>query len=402
MSTHYLYAVCDTSLFIGSSRPMQAGEVHHSESLFPPPPSTFQGAMRASLYRSLQDDGHSMAETLARVGPPHRMAEGWEIDGPWVAAVTRQVGPERLEPWATAPLCCQFDEESKTWTLRQVTPRPKDLLLDPDAPELLVQGAEPEGARWIPAGALYDLLSTGQAKCAGTTEPPFARWESRSGLALKQDERTAEDGMLYFQRRIRMGATADHCRAGFAAWVSAPDGTNGADGLRRIRAQPLLLGRRNRPLSFDADPPDILQAWQHLQAGEHLRRLPESRLPDGMEAWLVLASPVALDQPTLGSPARPCLPWTGKVQITVRSAVVGRTTRLGGVSLAGEHGVTPRAVRTTLQPGASWRIRLVGGGPEDRRQALARLHHRCTLGDENSRTFGFGRTWISLLPEDLR
>lgn len=409
MRSHTLFAVCDESLFFGSARPIQAGEAHHAEGLFPPPPSTFQGAVRASLYRSLKAQGLTQAAILERVGPPQRLPEGWALDGPWAAAVEVEDGAERLVPWVPLPLCAvdstrrnrdpkegvpQGRSSHSTWSLRSRAAWPEGLVVDDDAPPELVLGEELGQERWISATDLYTLLSTGRVRAPDRADPPFARAESRSGLALQAD-RTADRGLLYFHRGRRMSGVVGAPRSGLVAWLSADDGS-----ARLILDQPLRLGRRNRALPIESPAPRAVEAWADLQAGRHIAELSAEQLPDGVHAWLILASPVALDRPPLGRPDRPVVPGLGPVRVEVRSALPGRPLHLGGISLAQAGGPTSRPVRAMTPAGASWLIRLDGGTPEDRRNALLSLHHTCTLGDPDARSFGFGRTWIAPLPAE--
>jgi len=277
-------------------------------------------------------------------------------------------------------------------------PVPRGAIFEPHSPPELVLGPSGSAEMWISSRQLYELLRAGRTSTGGVSDPPFARPESRVGLALAADQRLAKRAMLYFQRRVRMGAPG-WSRAGLASWITAPAGAE--SDVARIRGRPLRIGRRNPALSVDPSPAPADDAWECIQAGRHLQEVTDERLPDGVTAWMILASPVALDHPDHGVPDQPVIDVPGPVTIEVRTSILGHPTYFGGLDLAGRRGPTPRPVRAYLRPGASWRIRLHGGSPSARRDALCSLHHACTLGDPDARTFGFGRTWIAL-PEETR
>jgi hypothetical protein len=410
MTTLPLFATGDTALFVGSALAVQAGEVHHSESLFPPPPSTFQGAVRSHLLRAWEVDLNDRSAVRAAIGLPERLPDGWSIDGPWVAGVTGGAG-EVLMPWTRVPLCAvagrREEDEPRgvaprapvgplSWRLRDVCPRPPDLLLDPDASVELVRGGPASPESWLSADDLWTLLSTGAVRAARHVDPPFARSESRVGLALESASRTAKSGMLYFQRKVRLSGVPGTPRAGLAAWLELPPGARPMPA--DLRAGCLQLGRRASPLTLEPMP-TLATSWTQLTRGAHLRALPAARLGEGMEVWLVLATPVALyDADKHGTPSRPRLPVDPRCRVEVTAAILAPPLRIGGIDLA-NHG-SPKPVLPYLPAGCAWRLRLSGGTAEDRREALIKLHHRCTLGEDGARSFGFGRTWIALPPEE--
>ena len=410
MSLHELLVLTEEALFLGPPRAQEIGEAHHARSVFPPPPTTFQGAVRTRILRALDVDLADRGAIRSAVGPPESLPSGWSLDGPWVAAVVERDGAERTLPWVVVPACVAAKVyEPRPRGLLREPPSPPDLtllrsehrgpaLLDQDAPpDLPVLPPDYEVTNgWIDADTLLALLSGRTTSAHVPPLPPFVHREIRSGLTLDDATRTAERSLLYFRETWRMGAVPSASdrvlRAGLAATLAVPDGISLDKSV--LTRGTLRLGRRSRPLPLQPLPPTV-SAWQDLTSGQHLHDLPDSALVgEPLEVWLVLASPVSLPVSDRdGTPARPVLPGVSGVRFEVRAAILPHPVTFGGLDATTG---APKPNRAFLQPGSAWRVRIVGGAPAARRAALLSLHHRCTLGPEQERTFGCGRTWVTV------
>jgi hypothetical protein len=392
---HAFFAASDEALYLGPPRAQQAGESHHGATMFPPPPTTFQGMVRTRVLLhgfKQQVDLREPAEVARVIGPPEHLPPGWQLDGPWVAGVVTlqlpgQPAPRaRLWPWVQAPWCARRDERGLRWCHAHPA---GDVLFDREAlPMWVDRGTRKEAGGWISAEGLWSLLSTGRASEAPRCLPPFVAAETRPGLRLDAETRTAERSMLYFRETCRLsGGVFDKgrvARAGFAATLELPDRAGvSPDALTRGAA---WLGRRQRPLSLEPQPPPV-SAWEDVLRGRHLDTPGE---PDASYAWLILASPAPLDPGGRdGTSLRPRLEVAG---VEVVAAVLPPPLVLGGLA-AGS--LVPKPNRAFLAPGSAWLLRLTSSDPGARQAALRALHHRCTLGAAAERTFGCGRTWVS-------
>lgn len=378
------FAVPDEALFAGPPRSQVKGEAHHAETLFPPPPSTFQGAVRTRILFAAGVPLDDRAAIEQRVGTAAAMPAGWHIDGPWVA----EVSDGEIVPWVATPAC--IGHSGPEWCVLGTRAR-GEAVLDAGAPDELPEAGIVEGLEdrlrpgWVDAPALAALLAGRYTRLPTPDDRPFA-FESRVGLEIDDTTRTAEQANLYFRKAVRLGRNDGV--AGLYASLGTPAGTGlPADALTTGH---LRIGRRGRPLAL-AKPPPLSAAWRDIVAGAHLGAIEPA---DGDLFWLVLASPVSLpDPPTTGTPVRPRLPALRGCHADVVAAVHLPPVVLGGLDLATRRSKPNRAF---LMPGSAWGIRLRGGSPLDRRLAMYALHHQCTLGPVSDRPFGFGRTWIAL------
>lgn len=413
------FVTSDEALYFGGPRAQVAGEAHHGETLFPPMPTSFQGAVRTRLLHDLRVDLSPGAELKARVeaavGPPLKLKEGWSIDGPWVAGVVDQGGALTTEVWVPAPLCAAKLADivyrgpsdlrappPEGATLRWLgAGRPPDLLLDDGAPPQLPigpAGAE-EPAGWLRDADLLELLTSGNLRRAPRSHPPFVAPETRVGLALDGESRTAKAAMLYFRQTRRFSGvpagdgSPRYAAGGFAATLRSdtalPARAGGGDVLS---GGTLALGRRSRPLAV-RPLPAFSEAWRQIVGGGHLPSPSVEDYPDGVEAWMILASPVFLDgSPQLGSPTAPVVAALYDCRVEVLAAVLGAPIVVGGLDATTG---APKPNRPFLPAGSAWRIRVTGPTPAARHGALLALHHQTTLGAAGDRSFGCGRTWIT-------
>lgn len=221
--------VPDDLLFFRDGRPSSRGDDHHLRSVFPPHPGTLYGAVRT---RRLIDAGvelRSLGRGTWNELPESLRAElgEWggfgslELRGPWLVrdeellvpapqdlairrksmatdplhgSATTAVAPEvkrvhRLHPWSTTGGC--FHDLA---------------LLGPEPPiEAADDSPEPPRDWWLrPAG-----LATWRAGCLPAPEDFVHRsqlWteEPRTGVGLRDDQRTGEDGLIYTFGFIRL------------------------------------------------------------------------------------------------------------------------------------------------------------------------------------------------------
>ncbi len=399
-------AVPQGLLLAGPPRSNPAGDSHHSHSLFPPPPGTFQGAMRTAILQAsgapLEDlSPAGKSRIAALVGKPESLLPGWQLDGPWIAEIgTDGRGNDLASPWLPAPACISVRGEGHHLPLTRILPffpresKPMNgLRMDRDAPQDLAPGAWEGGGDtcWLSAPSLLELLSGRAIDEKPHPLPPCVKRETAVGLKLDDDNRTAVTSMLYFREGHRFGSRTS-ARAGLAAWLTVP--ASSSIPSNALTSGTMRLGAKGRVLTLE--PLGAREeAWDQLREGRHLRDAPGTSFPDTTHAWLVLASPVCLTNPERhGTPVSPRLDVPTSCSITVRSAILHKPKVLGGLQVGG----MPKPNRASLPPGSAWLLRLTGGTPETRRQALLELHHRCTLGPEEDRSFGMGRTWIALLP----
>ena len=398
MSELRFFAASDEALYLGPPASQQRGESHHGRSLFPPPPTTFQGMVRTHLllHGLTRPVGLDPAAIAAAIGGPERLPPAWELEGPWVAGVILHDRVERLWPWVPTPLAAEPSHREGRLRWCDVAPL-GDVVTDRDAlPALVLRRGDKAPPGWIPAEALWALLSGGPGASLPETEPPFVRSETRPGLQLDPDTRAAMTSRLYFREARRLGAVAegDHpvLRAGFAASLRAPDGAGlRDDALTRGVAH---LGRRKRPLALQPQPRPV-DAWERVVRGDHLTGASADRLTgDARRVWLLLASPATFDPSGRdGTPARPVLPPTPPVRFEIEAAALGEPVVLGGLDMTSGR---PKPNRAFLPAGSAWVLRVSGGTAEERRAALRALHHRCTIGSPDERSFGCGRTWVTL------
>lgn len=406
MSSAPIFAVPDEAIFAGPPQSQTQGETHHGAGLFPPPPTTFQAVVRTHLLRRRWPDRLGDPRAVAEVvGPPEALPRGWQLLGPWPAGVRRGVPEEELELWLPQPQAVVREERSAgpaalSW-MELWRPGP-ETLLDREAPEALLVSPGKASPGWIPAEALLALLRGEPARAATGALPPFVRAETRVGLALDDSRRTVERSMLYFREAHRFGG-GDYERAGlYAVLDGAP-----AELTPTLQSGVAALGRRSRALTLQVPPPPS-EAWGVIESGAHLRDLALDRFVDGLEAWLVLGTPAAFGgglgagpeggpdnargEPWEGRPTAPRFASYGACQVEVVAAALGRPVAIGGLRVGG----LPKRVRAWVPAGSTWRIRLRGGSPEDRRNTLLHLHHRPSLGAPEERGFGCGHTWASV------
>jgi CRISPR-associated protein Cmr3 len=395
-------------LHFGLPASTPAGEVHHGPTLFPPPFSAWQGLLRtrlliaSSFAHELGDRSAQARQARERViGTPEALPFGWQIDGPWPVTVESTKWGLRSEAWFPVPRFL-FTHAEDRYALGRVLEGPSAAGLSSDLNHLeLLPVGVPELGRaqpaegWVSAAVMDKLLrGTWHPNRRLSNEvhhpfPPCVEEERRAGLAVDSKTAAAREGLLYFRKQLRFspkGGLAGGLEV--SSWPSEVDPEALTTGMGR-------LGAGAGTVSFSMLPKQTSE-WGSIINGEHL---PE-RLEAGERAWLLLATPAALG----GNPIVPVLPSPPfeEVTIRVRAALLGKALVLGGLSIRGRGRVEPRPNRPYVPAGSAWLIQIEGGTAEQRAMTLRSLHNRCTLGREEERPFGTGRTFVGLYPSPLR
>jgi hypothetical protein len=363
-------------LFLGPPRSTLAGDSHFAQGLLPEP-LTFQGMVRSKLFLAARNQGESAAQARAFVGPPDRLPDEWQLEGPFPA----QRAEGEIVPWLPRPLAAGGGplRLRRPWT--QADPnhglddRPTSRWLV-DRPTMGKGGGD--GLSWLPAHDLLTLLA-GHALAPRPEHdahepdlPPFIRREQHTGLAVDDTRGTALEDHLYTQVRLRLGP-----QSGLFGALSGPlPGPMQAALTSGLGA----AGRGQRAVAFQ--PAAVSRAYTELMRGEHL-----NRAEDGRFFWLVLLTPADVDRP-----------WDLQLGYEdVRASPValrlGQPVVLGGYSMAANRGRPNRSFRSR---GSSWLMEFEGGSAETRMAALRAWHGRHVVGPNDDRSFGFGQALVSV------
>ena len=125
--------------------------------------------------------------------------------------------------------------------------------------------------------------------------------------------------------------------------------------------------------------------WQAIREGAYL---PQSIDAEAFDFWLYVASPLYLEDPS-----QPPIDISG-LTITVRASLLNKPIWQGGYDMANR---CWKANRPHIPGGSAWLLRMTGGTPNTRADALKKLHNTCTLVDEQRAAFGEGRTFVGLI-----
>ncbi len=380
------------ALYFGDGRPLTAGETDHGVGRFPPSPRTFQGLVRTALLREVNGldlgPGADQDRIAALVGPPDRLPEGWQIVGPWLAEWDSETGDraDAVAPWLPRPLYLGERPGAPERSLETVEIKPLGTDMKWDLGEAVGSASIADArARQRPAflkpAALRNLLAGSRPSDADGGLPRFVQAEPRTGLALEPGKSVARTGMLYtlgFHRFADQAGFVLRFRGTLTGGLSSTALTRGVATIGGRNRLARLLAVSNWSRDFRA-----------ALATDHLPAAPG----DGDRFWLWTTTPAAVDCPwaPVLTPER-----IGDARATVVTAVVGRTERIGGFSLA--EGCSA-AVRTHVPAGSAWLIALDGGSAEDRGALLRSFHDAFPLGtDPGASAMGFGHTLVSRLP----
>lgn len=273
MSTRYFFIEPVDVLMLRGNRGFGASG-QHGETLMPPWPSVFAGALRSAL---LGDDARRLAEFVA-VGSGRFASEAERAQrmrgvlGDALFAVLgtpQQPGTFRLT-WASLGRAAPG-----AVSLQALLPLPADLLVADELealPKALTPtpwppgtaGAQalpmvamlrsskqvkPAGGRWLNSGALAAHLRGDPVGAAEHTGDLY-KTETRLGIALDAKSRTASDGALYTTEAVAFCA-----QVGFIVGVQGHGGLLPLHGLLRLGGDG--KGARYRDLPFDAPGPAL-------------------------------------------------------------------------------------------------------------------------------------------------
>lgn len=389
MSIAFMIRPMET-LYLGPPTSFAAGEAHRSVSQFPPSPMTFQGLVRTRLLQGVTppldlDDWSRAAqdERTALVGGPNHLPLSWQLEGPFPVACHASGNEEpSYRLWVPTPRFLLLPLQQDAFpVVAQPIPTPHN---DPDAlsdlsflpagapatstPEALGGWVSSANLRWAFAGdRAWDIT-------AHKPLPPFVRWESQAGVMIAPQTGTAQHGLLYFLRTMRL-----QLHSGFASWLA---------GNFDARIDPSCLtygvgraGRGGRPVVFEPLVGNDLD-WLYLRSGQHL----PTQIPDGTQVWVALVTPARLE-----NPLSPVFPTEATVQVQVRAALVGSSLVLGGYSIVQAE---MRENHAYAPPGSAWLVQLRGGTETDRLNTLRRWNGHHVLGPPDESRFGFGQVLV--------
>jgi len=208
-------------------RPFDAGSDHRAESLFPPPPSVIQGAVRSYHLIVKGVDLYDKAAIEATVGTATSYPKGFRIIGPFLAHFTEG----GLTLYFPLPADA-FKDGDHFVALRPQTP-PSELMASIPTPMWLLPAKEPEKFEevvWLSLDALREYLELGKLKAKGEAFESsrlvhprhlYVR-ENRMGIRLLPEARTVEEGALYEVEFIRPRPNVGLCVEvhGFNGWPS--------------------------------------------------------------------------------------------------------------------------------------------------------------------------------------
>ena len=397
------------SIYHGPPASLPAGESHHGFSLFPPPPSAWQGIIRTRLLAAtnlnLQDrSDRARKEREDLIGSPDELPDGWSIEGPvpvklesdrlqgyfptplWVLKATRD-GKASPLPFLALPIEGSWDSASN---------HPLGDFVPIGAPK---HGRARAMGGWLSAsdllrvldGRVPNPLSDDQWRERRRTWelPPGAHWETHTGIALEPGEARVREGMLYALKRIRLDWNAGL----FGRLHARPAPPLSFEALRRGTQ---TGGRKARPFFFE-DPPPRHQDWEAIESGAYL----PDKVAENQLFWLYLSSPIHLKDPARPQFVLPSDIQKDGVEVHVRTALLRPPLWLGGLSI--EQGRS-KPNRPHVPAGSGWLITLRGGDETSRAQALRSLHCRSAffepgMNHETDATFGKGITFVGKLPQ---
>ena len=385
-------------LFFGPTHSINAGENHHMHSLFPPPISACQGLIRTRILHAYPDldlndfSSNARKQREEKIGTPDRLPEGWQLNGPFPAAMNA----ERVQPWLPVPRALFADRLNKPFYAYLLDNAQKgiddlnaNLLGRPRQNALKPLGGWCSSAN-LSAFLFGEAESNWQASEWGR-RPHFVVDDRQAGLALDRKDGArsvnSRHGMLYFQKRLRLKPGS-----GFLGGVSAALPSSIVNtGLAQAAG---VWGRKSRPVELSAvSESELCPLWRKLLEGQHLERFKETSESAQQLFWLVTLTPVFLDEPTQPLPRIN----STAVEFECLAALPGPPVVVGGYNLV--HG-SPRANRKLLPAGSAWLFRLNGGDVEAQYRVLRNLNNAFPLGPIDEAAFGYGHTFVGIAPID--
>jgi CRISPR-associated protein Cmr3 len=373
-------------MFFRDGKPFVAGETHLAQSLFPPTPLTFQGAIRSAIlaasgvgvdrFQQAQRGAQDAEATLLveEIGGPTSFGH-LVLRGPFVASVPDVLGaPIMAEEWYPCPadvLTQRGNSEGGPTRLRPV----EQSLCVSDLSDTLWPLWAFTSAR---VEAAPGLLSTGELMRYLTGEVPqvihqsqFATREERLGIALSTGNKVAEEGQLYTYEVYRF-KPADGRRFGFMLDV---------EGTTRLPARGMLsLGGERRAATFEQIPPQPWPEGQEIsQAIDATRRF-----------LLYLATPAIFMREPLWLPdfinVDSLIGTHDGVTLRIRAVAAARPVPIGGWDLAANQ---PRAMRPAVPAGSVYWCEVLYGTGQD---VMRAFDGQCL--SSMFAEIGFGQTFV--------
>lgn len=245
MTTYYFVQPLDVLMIRGNKSFGDAGQ--HGEAVMPPWPSLFAGAFRSALL------GKEAAQLA-------RFANGEGLSGALgkVLGTPDQPGTFTINWLSLATHRAPFSATTSSSNVTLVIPLPADLIAfdDAKAPLVALQPAtpaagsaaagelplsarlrmakqiKPEAGRWLDDAGLTAHLAGAQPASTLKTTDLFKR-ETRLGIALDSDSRTAQDGALYTTEAITF-SSAVNTAGGFLVGIEGDDSLLPDHGLLRL------------------------------------------------------------------------------------------------------------------------------------------------------------------------
>lgn len=280
MTTTYYFVEPLDVLMIRSNKSF-GGAGQHGEAVMPPWPSLFAGAFRSVLLgsdadrlskfvsigtdKNLSEDDRracmrdALGESLfATLGTPTTPGD-FRIT--WVSLALSKEGIQSVLP-LPADLAAFSDASVPPLVALQPAQRPAGSAASDELPltALLRVGKQvkPEGGRWLDGAGIADHLSGTLPKATLNTFDLFKR-ETRLGIALNPESRTAENGALYTTEAISL------CDgAGFLVGITGDHGLLPKEGLLRLGGDG-KGARYRRVEDFKASTAPSLQAGSRFR-----------------------------------------------------------------------------------------------------------------------------------------
>ncbi|MGQ9681032.1 MAG: type III-B CRISPR module-associated Cmr3 family protein [Anaerolineae bacterium] len=195
---HLFLEPIDVWLF-RDGRPFDALSDHRAQSLFPPYPSTVQGAIRSYELVRGGIDLHDRKAIAAAVGTASDYG-ALRLRGPWVA---RREG-ERIVRYLPVPADAWLDSDKGRARPCSPPERPEGLLTSAPTERLLGLRDTPTKAKgewWLDETSLQRYLDGQEVDL--TASGKLYQRESRFGIALQPGRRTVRTGALYEVETVR-------------------------------------------------------------------------------------------------------------------------------------------------------------------------------------------------------
>lgn len=250
MTAYYFVQPMDVLLLRGNKSFGGAGE--HGEAVMPPWPSLFAGAFRSAL---LADDSNRLAQfvalgtqrTLTRDAQQEKIrgllgnelfktlgtpAEPGDFRLTWVSLAARAPGGVLAAVPLPADLAAFDDENADRLATLRPAQLPAGIAISSTLPMSALlrtrKQVKPTSGRWLDMRALATHLN-GLPPGPTLGAASFYKRETRLGIALDPNSRTASDGALYTTEAIAMSADA-----GFLVGIEGEHGQLPSSGLLRL------------------------------------------------------------------------------------------------------------------------------------------------------------------------